>query len=397
MVLDLALMRSVSVDTQAQTVTFGGGCLWYDVDNALAEHKLATVGGTVSHTGVGGLTLHGGFGFLTGLHGLAVDCLLSCEVVLADGSIVNASPTETEDLFWAIRGAGSSFGVVTRFTSQAYPQGDVWSVKMILTPDKLPAVVDSINDWHERTDGNQVIGAGALYAPETPGQEPPPGGRPPCILIQVAHVGKDCETEGPKFFAKTLEIESLMKMGGMTSYQALNSGANDVLAAGHRYLFGGSNFTLPLKQETAKTLMDRWWEISHPDTGLADSIFMFECLPRTATEKVPVHSMAYNNRGAYMNAGTVFKYDDPSLDDSVRTVNRGFQEQVRAVGYRDPERKDGTGFYLNYDPLGDTIDDEAAFGSHAGKLRELKKKYDPPNVFDKLWKLTGKVEERYAA
>ncbi len=112
-VLDLSLLRSVAVDAEALTVTFGGGCLWSDVDNALWEHGLATVGGTVSHTGVGGLILGGGYGLLTGQRGMAVDVLLSCEVVLANGDIVTASETEHPDLFWALRGAGTSFGAVT--------------------------------------------------------------------------------------------------------------------------------------------------------------------------------------------------------------------------------------------------------------------------------------------
>ncbi|KAF7562972.1 hypothetical protein G7046_g1175 [Stylonectria norvegica] len=145
MVLDMSLMRGVSVDAAAQTVTFEGGCLWRDVDDALWPHGLATPGGTVSHTGVGGLILHGGFGILSGIHGLTIDVLLSCQVVLADGSIVTASETENTDLFWALRGAGSSFGVVTQFTSKVFPQGDVWGGMVILAADKLPAVVDFIN------------------------------------------------------------------------------------------------------------------------------------------------------------------------------------------------------------------------------------------------------------
>lgn len=111
MVIDLRRMNSVKVDTGAKTVAFGGGCKWKEVDEECAEHGLATVGGTVNHTGVGGLTLGGGYGWLSSKHGLTIDNLVGVELVLADGRIVNASDSENQDLFWAVRGAGQNFGV----------------------------------------------------------------------------------------------------------------------------------------------------------------------------------------------------------------------------------------------------------------------------------------------
>jgi FAD/FMN-containing dehydrogenase len=111
MVLDLRRINSVRVDAAQQSVTFGGGCRWAQVDEACAEHGMGTVGGTVNHTGVGGFILGGGMGWLTPRLGLTIDNLLSAQVVLADGSIVTASDAENEDLFWALRGAGQNFGV----------------------------------------------------------------------------------------------------------------------------------------------------------------------------------------------------------------------------------------------------------------------------------------------
>ena len=121
MVIDLTRMRNVSVDTAARTVTYGGGCVFGDVDSALAAHGLATVGGLYNKTGVGGLVLGGGHGFLTARHGLAIDNLLSVEMVHAVGSVVEVSEGQKPDLFWAVRGAGAQFGIVTRFTSRAHP------------------------------------------------------------------------------------------------------------------------------------------------------------------------------------------------------------------------------------------------------------------------------------
>jgi len=108
--IDLSKMRGVNVDVEKKTATVQGGALWADVNSELAKYGLAAVGGIVDHTGVGGLSLGGGYGFLTGQHGMVVDNILEVELVLADGTIVTASESQNSDLFWAARGAGFKFG-----------------------------------------------------------------------------------------------------------------------------------------------------------------------------------------------------------------------------------------------------------------------------------------------
>src|SRR6476661_7542776 len=158
LVIDLAPIKYTRVDPAARTVTAGGGCVWGDVDHATHAFGMATPTGIISTTGVGGLTLGGGVGYLSRRAGLAIDNLLEADVVLADGRFVTASEKENADLLWALRGGGGNFGVVTSFVFRLHPVGMVYAGPIAWPIEKseellrwyrdfLPKQPDELNGW----------------------------------------------------------------------------------------------------------------------------------------------------------------------------------------------------------------------------------------------------------
>ncbi|NUP51758.1 MAG: FAD-binding oxidoreductase [Catenulispora sp.] len=173
LVVDLRAMNRVSVDPAARVARCGGGALLRELDAATQEHGLATPAGTISNTGVGGLTLGGGFGWLTHDHGMTIDNLLSAHMVLADGSSVEVSPQENADLFWAIRGGGGNFGVVTEFRFALHPVGPMVHMGLLFWAlpqgaEALAVMRDTVDALPPGFGGLLAIGLNAPPAPFVP-------------------------------------------------------------------------------------------------------------------------------------------------------------------------------------------------------------------------------------
>lgn len=147
LVIDLSEMKGIQVDPKNRTARVEAGCTWGDVDRATHEFGLATVSGVISTTGVGGLTLGGGHGYLTRKFGLTIDNLLSADVVLADGSLVHANKDENADLFWALRGGGGNFGVVTSFEYRLHPLKNVIAGPLFWPIEKMETTMKWYRDW----------------------------------------------------------------------------------------------------------------------------------------------------------------------------------------------------------------------------------------------------------
>ncbi|CUA78499.1 6-hydroxy-D-nicotine oxidase [Rhizoctonia solani] len=152
-------MHSVRVDPDAKLAYVGGGCLWEEVDEATAPHGLASVAGIVGHTGVGGLTLGGGFGWLCSQHGLVIDNLVQATVVTSPGDILTASDSQNADLFWALRGGGANFGVVTEFVLKLHEQRpDLYTATLLFPPPSLEKVTNEINVWIRHREASTQLG-----------------------------------------------------------------------------------------------------------------------------------------------------------------------------------------------------------------------------------------------
>ncbi|UNI21309.1 hypothetical protein JDV02_007310 [Purpureocillium takamizusanense] len=371
MVVDLSRMRQIRVDATGRTVSYEGGCLFGEVDDALAAHGLATVGGLYSKTGVGGLVLGGGHGFLTARHGLAIDNLVSVEMVLADGSIIEVSETHNPDLFWGVRGAGAQFGVVTRFTSKAHVQGDVWGGPLLFSLDKVPELVAFANEFHKRKvpDHNFIIAFGCAPEEYTT----------PVAIAGVFFNGS--AADGEKYFAEVMELGPIANLTGTIPYPVTNTLFNPRFEGPGRRLMGSCSVVMPLKAEFVVEAGRRFTDFIISHSGMSKSVLVFEFFPTIAIQAMPHDATAFASRGDHYLAIMALMYDDASQDAEVRTFKRHLSHYIQTTcGYHGRRAHgDQAPFYVNLEH--ESLKPEEAFGSHVGKLRELKAKYDPQNVF----------------
>lgn len=368
MVIDLSQMRQVSVDPLAKRARVGGGATLADLDAACQEHGLAVPAGMISHTGVGGLTLGGGMGWLTRQAGLTIDNLVSAEVVLADGRILRASATEHSDLYWALRGGGGNFGVVTEFEFQLHEVGPMvefglffWGLEQ--GADLLRYARDLIATLPREL--NVVIAA--LNAPPAPFVPEPHRLRPGYALLltgfgpatQHADVTDQIRTALPPLF----EMVSPMPY---TAVQQLLDEAN---AWGH------------FNYEKATYLPDLSDDVVEVITGFVPrktsplSVMLIYRLDEAYTDVDEDDTAFGGGRTPRYSVFLVAVAPDKSLLAADRAWVRSFWDALQPAAQ-------GDGSYVN--ALTDYDDDRlrATYGhDKLARLRSIKTKYDPDNLF----------------
>lgn len=309
LVIDLAEMHGVVVDAEKKTLSVQGGAVWKDVDDAAAVHGLATVGGTVNHTGVGGLTLGGGYGWLSGRYGLTIDNLLEVKMILANGTLVTASENINPDLFWAVRGAGQCFGVVVEFTFQAFPQAaPIWAGQMLFSAEKhLDAIVEFANKFVERNDCDAAMAVGITAPPML--KE---------IAINTSVFYNGTEEAGKALFEPLMRLNPIMNNVHVRPYSEVNGMLNHLVPYGRSKLSKGASFVAPLRPEFIRSLVTALETIHREVPDSKRTLLNLEFHSPDLWCKVPRTATSFANRGRHQNILIMPMWSDQKYNDRVR-------------------------------------------------------------------------------
>ncbi|KAI5821448.1 hypothetical protein BZA77DRAFT_256707 [Pyronema omphalodes] len=376
LVIDLSHMRNVVVDPEAMTITAEGGCTWEDVDNAAAVHGLATVGGTVNHTGIGGLTLGGGYGWLSGQHGLVIDNLLSVSIVLANGDIVTASSDENPDLFFAIRGAGQCFGIVTSFVYLAHSQGPVYGGILMFpsSPEAISGVTEFMNHLVATSNGESAMIVAI--------SRPPFGGD---VAIGCLLFYNGSEEEGKRCFGRLLDMNPLVNQLRQMEYRKVNEMMNPSVGFGGRKILKGSSFLCPVNPGFVMGIVQEVRSFTEEYKDAGKSMVLLEAFSSKAWEKKGMEEMAFANRGPHLSSMVGAVWGDSGIDNACRQWCRKvagmFTEEFENSKKERGLESKAVGEYANYDGIDRGTNAEKMFGVNYKRLTDLKRKYDPENLF----------------
>jgi FAD/FMN-containing dehydrogenase len=357
--IDLSPMKSVHVDHEGKTVRAEPGVTWGEFDHETQAFGLATTGGLVSTTGIAGLTLGGGLGWLMGKYGLACDNLISVDAVTADGRLLIASDSRNEDLFWGLRGGGGNFGIVTSFEFQLHPVGPMLGGILLHRLDKAAAIIRFDDDFTRTSPDELGTFVGFVTSPE--------GER--VMAIFVCYNG--AVEEGERVLKPLREFgPPLVDTIGPMQYVQVQRMMDDAFPAG-RQNYWKSNFLKGLDPEAIDVIVDHVEKAPSPYSAVAIEQFS------GAVNRVRMDATAFNHRNARYNLLIVGIWLDPAAKaENVKWVRDLW-------GAMEPFSSGGV--YVNY--LGQEADEGAervksAYGSEKyARLVALKEKYDPTNLF----------------
>jgi FAD/FMN-containing dehydrogenase len=359
LMIDLAPMKGILVDPKARTAKAQGGVTWRELNRETQLHGLATTGGVVSTTGIAGLTLGGGLGWLMAKHGLALDNLLSAEIVTAEGKVLTASAQENPDLFWAVRGGGGNFGIAASLEYRLHPVGPTIIGGLIAYPfEQAKEVLQFFRATTQALPDDMMAVAGLIHAPDGSGTK--------LAAIVVAHFGPYAAAE-----AAVKPIQQFGKPAvsaiGPIPYCQLNTMLDAAYPRG-ALNYWKSSFLSGLGDEAIDRLVDSFARCPTPMGQLLLEHF------HGAVSRVPVEATAFPHRAEGYNLVVMSEWADPAISDRCIAWAR---ETYGAMG-----RFLGSGRYVNY--LGDDEPGDpaaAAYGANYPRLQEVKRKYDPENVF----------------
>jgi FAD/FMN-containing dehydrogenase len=368
-VIDLSAMRAVAVDPDGRMAHVQGGALWGDVDHETQAYGLATTGGIVGHTGVGGVSLGGGIGWLMRKHGLTVDNMVEAEVVTAEGDIIRPSAHEHPDLFWALRGGGGNFGVVSAFRFALHPVGPTVTAGPVFwtaedTADVLRFYRDFVADAPDEL--GTVVRLGTMPALPVVGDELH---FRPAIAVSCCYAGP--VDDGERAVRALRQFGApLVDLVGPTLYVDHQSSIDDTVPHGWHYYWKATNLRR-LSDEVIDVLAERAYCASSPRSYAA----MFHL--GGAVARVPRDATAYPDRDVAHN----IIVDAAWLPDEDDTVGRSETAWARSFLHAlEPHR---AGVYVNFlDSDDDTGRVREAYGDDTyRRLAKIKAKYDPENVF----------------
>jgi len=364
LVIDLSLMTGVRVDPVKRTVRVGGGCVTGDVDHATCAFGQAVPFGVISTTGVAGLTLSGGHGYLSRQYGLAVDNLLEADVVLADGRFVTASETDNADLLWGLRGGGGNFGVVTSFLFHTHPVGILYAGPIIFDLADAPVVMRWYREFQASSPDEFYIFLGLQAVPAS---EPFPQehwGKKMCALL-VSHPGPDGEKAVNAIRAEL--PKPIIDWAQPMPYTALQAMFDPLYPKGLQWYWKG-DFVKNLPDAAIEAHIAHAAKLPNPLSGM--HLYPVD----GAVHRKQRNETAWGYRDATWSM-VIFGVDpEPANAADIKQWARDYWQAVHPF--------DLAGAYPNF-----MFDDEgearvkAAFGDNYDRLAAVKKKYDPANLF----------------
>ncbi len=367
LVLDFSLMKGVWVDPGAKTAVVQAGALWGDVDRETQAHGLAVPGGQISHTGVAGLTLGGGVGWLSRQYGLTIDSLLAVDLVTADGRLVTASATEHPDLFWGLRGGSGNFGVVVSFEYRLHEVGPmVLGGPLLYALDDAADAIRNVRDYMVDAPDEVSLWLSLTHVPAAPPFPEESWGAPVLVVVPFC---TDLD-RGPDLLAPLTTFGSpLASLHGPIPYVALQSALDDLDPHGHRYWERG-DYLADLSDDAIEALLAGARGVSSTRT----EILVFPL--GGAVARVPAQATAFGDRSAPWAVWIASQWTDPAEDAVHRDWTRAFSASLAPWAT-------GT-VYVN--AIGGDVTEArklAAFGGpeKLERLRELKRAWDPENLF----------------